>query len=40
MIISMTAFSWLIGAALVLTIAAPLVLLGLLLVDLKKGQLW
>jgi len=40
MIISITAFSWLIGIALVLTVAAPLILLGLLLRDRKKGELW
>ena len=40
MIISATAFSWLIGVALVLTIAAPIILLGLLLRDWKKGELW
>jgi hypothetical protein len=40
MTISVTAFSWLIAIALVLTIAAPIILLGLLARDRKKGQLW
>jgi hypothetical protein len=40
MIMSTTAFAWLVGAALVLTIAAPIVLLGLLITDWKKGRLW
>lgn len=40
MIISTAAFSSLIGIALVLTIAAPVILLALLLRDLKSGELW
>jgi hypothetical protein len=40
MIISTTAFGWLIGVALVLTIVAPVVLLVLLIGDWKRGQLW
>jgi hypothetical protein len=40
MIISTMAFSWLVGIALALTIAAPFILLGLLLADWKKGRLW
>jgi hypothetical protein len=40
MIISTTAFAWLVGVALVLTIAAPIILLGLLIADWKKGRLW
>lgn len=40
MIISTTAFTWLIGLALVLTIAAPVILLSLLVADWKKGRLW
>jgi hypothetical protein len=40
MIISTTAFTWLVGIALVLTIAAPIILLTLLVRDSRKGQLW
>src|SRR5690606_31450029 len=40
MIISTTAFTWLVGIALVLTMAAPIILLTLLVRDSKKGQLW
>jgi hypothetical protein len=40
MIISTTAFTWLVGIALVLTIAAPIILLTLLVRDARKGQLW
>ena len=40
MIISATAFSWLVGIALVLTVAAPIILLTLLVRDWRKGQLW
>lgn len=40
MIISTTALSVLISTALTLTVAAPLLLLVLLIVDWKKGRLW
>ncbi|HWM27593.1 MAG TPA: hypothetical protein VNQ14_03970 [Woeseiaceae bacterium] len=40
MIISTTAFAWLIGIALVLTIATPIILLALLLRDWRKEELW
>lgn len=40
MIISTAALSVLISTALLLTIAAPLLLLILLFVDWKKGRLW
>lgn len=40
MIISTTAFGWLVGIALVLTIAAPIILFALLVRDWRKGQLW
>jgi hypothetical protein len=40
MIISATAFTWLVGIALVLTITAPVILLGLLVRDWRKEQLW
>jgi hypothetical protein len=40
MIIPATVFAWLIGVALVLTVVAPIILLGLLLRDWKKGELW
>lgn len=40
MTISVTAFTWLVGIALVLTIAAPIILVALLLRDSRKGQLW
>jgi hypothetical protein len=38
--ISATAFSWLIGIALVLTIAAPIILTALLVRDFRTGRLW
>lgn len=40
MIISPGAFELLVTIALVITIAAPVFLLGLLIRDWKKGQLW
>lgn len=40
MILSVTAFTWLVGIALSVTIAAPLLLLGLLIRDWKRGDLW
>jgi hypothetical protein len=40
MTISSTILSVLISTALVLTIAAPVLLLVLLILDWKKGQLW
>lgn len=40
MIIPSTAFTIVVGAALCLTALAPLLLLGLLLRDWKKGDLW
>jgi hypothetical protein len=40
MIISITAFSWLIGIALILTVTTPIILLGLLVRDWRKGELW
>ena len=38
--ISSDAFATLVSVALVITIAAPILLLGLLIRDWKKGQLW
>lgn len=40
MILSSAAFTMLVGFALCLTTAAPLLLLGLLVRDWKKGDLW
>lgn len=40
MIISSTALSILVSTALVVTIAAPFILLALFIRDRKKGQLW
>ena len=40
MTIPLTAFSVLVGLALLATIAAPIVLLALLVSDWRKGQLW
>lgn len=40
MIISATTLSILVYAALVVTIAAPVILLALFLLDMKRGQLW
>lgn len=40
MIISTGAFTTLVTIALVITIGAPILLLGLLVRDWKKGQLW
>lgn len=40
MILSSTAFTVLIGAALFLTTLAPLLLIALLIRDWKKGDLW
>lgn len=40
MTISPDAFAMLISIALAITIAAPILLLGLLIRDWKKGQLW
>lgn len=40
MILSSTAFTVLIGAALCLTTLAPLLLIALLIRDWKKGDLW
>jgi hypothetical protein len=40
MILSSTAFTFVIGAALCLTALAPLLLLVLLLRDWQKGDLW
>jgi hypothetical protein len=40
MIISATTLSILVYAALVVTIAAPVILLALFLLDMKREQLW
>lgn len=40
MILSVTTFTWLVGIALGVTIAAPILLLGLLIRDWKRGDLW
>ena len=38
--ISATALSWLVGVALVVTVAAPLLLIGLFVRDARRGELW
>jgi hypothetical protein len=40
MTISVGVLSFIIGSALVVSIAAPLVLLIMWIIELKKGQLW
>lgn len=40
MIISATAFAWLVSVALLVTAAAPLLLVALLVRDRRKGDLW
>lgn len=40
MMISATAFAWLVSAALLITAAAPFLLVALLIRDRRKGDLW